>query len=255
MFLPQEIDQGVLRRFQIVLDWFLDLPKLVTQELKDLKAFSKGTNDIVTNVDYAVDKSFIDCVIRNFPDDFIISEERPPLGNKEDFLHVIDPIDLTRNLGSTNPFFTLYCFRLKQKPQFSIIQQFNPLKLFVATHLGLFNLDGDSLHTFSPQNQNPSNRWVRVQDYTIIDSSISYYALSSRQVFLDLALGNLDWFEYSKNGKWLAWDYAPLIDMLYLLPYTEINACPEVSKNGYLNTFSNDTVRNYVIKGNLVYES
>ena len=255
MFFSSLTVPEAIQRFEIVTAWFLKLPSLVTQELKNLKVFSKGAYDVVTNVDYAVNNSFVECIKNNFPDDLIISEERLPAGHCEDFMHILDPIDLTRNLGSRRTFFTLYCFRLKQKPQFSIIQQFNPTKLFVATHQGLFNFDGSSWIKFSLTNQSSTIRWVKVEDYSIVDSSTSYQAISSRQVFLDLALGELDWFEYSKNGKWLAWDYAPFIDMLHLLPYTEINVCPQVLKNGYLNTSSNDSERNFVIKGNLVNDN
>jgi len=65
----------------------------------------KGRNDIVTDVDVAVEKAVLELVHREFPDFGILAEESQPVTTGSPYKWVVDPIDGTRNFAMGIPHF------------------------------------------------------------------------------------------------------------------------------------------------------
>ena len=65
----------------------------------------KGRNDIVTDVDVAVEKAVLELVSREFPDFGILAEESQPVTTGSPYRWVVDPIDGTRNFAMGIPHF------------------------------------------------------------------------------------------------------------------------------------------------------
>jgi len=65
----------------------------------------KGRNDIVTDVDVAVEKAVLELVSREFPDFGILAEESQPVTTCSPYRRVVDPIDGTRHFALLIPHF------------------------------------------------------------------------------------------------------------------------------------------------------
>ncbi len=70
-----------------------------------LQVSFKGRNDIVTDVDVAVEKAVLELVRREFPDFGILAEESQPVTTGSPYKWVVDPIDGTRNFAMGIPHF------------------------------------------------------------------------------------------------------------------------------------------------------
>ena len=70
-----------------------------------LQVSFKGRNDIVTDVDVAVEKAVLELVRREFPDFGILAEESQPVTTGSPYRWVVDPIDGTRNFAMGIPHF------------------------------------------------------------------------------------------------------------------------------------------------------
>ena len=67
----------------------------------------KGRGNIVTNVDFQVEKLSINILRKEYPDFAILAEEGGPSGEESEYTWVLDPLDGTRNYASGNPFFSV----------------------------------------------------------------------------------------------------------------------------------------------------
>ena len=70
-----------------------------------LQVSFKGRNDIVTDVDVAVEKAVLELVHREFPGFGILAEESQPVTTGSHYKWVVDPIDGTRNFVMGIPHF------------------------------------------------------------------------------------------------------------------------------------------------------
>ena len=70
-----------------------------------LQVSFKGRNDIVTDVDVAVEKAVLELVHREFPDFGILAEESQPVTTGSHYKWVVDPIAGTRNFAMGIPHF------------------------------------------------------------------------------------------------------------------------------------------------------
>jgi len=59
-----------------------------------------GKRGIVTTVDIDLDTRIREQILQHFPHHDIISEEKEPINNSEDYVWIIDPIDGTRNYAA-----------------------------------------------------------------------------------------------------------------------------------------------------------
>jgi len=70
----------------------------------NLKISNKeGINNWVTEADHAAEKAIIDCIRKDYPDHFILSEETGELKSDSEYKWIIDPIDGTINFASGIP--------------------------------------------------------------------------------------------------------------------------------------------------------
>ena len=67
----------------------------------------KGRGNIVTNVDFQVEKLSIDLLRKEYPYFAILAEEGGATGEESEYTWVLDPLDGTRNYASGNPFFSV----------------------------------------------------------------------------------------------------------------------------------------------------
>jgi myo-inositol-1(or 4)-monophosphatase len=67
------------------------------------KIEKKGFRDYVTNVDKTAEEIIISAIRKKFPTHGILSEEKGNLGNKSDYLWIIDPLDGTYNYAAEIP--------------------------------------------------------------------------------------------------------------------------------------------------------
>ena len=80
--------------------------------LKDLygnihRISKKGEIDLVTEADVASEKTVIDIITRDFPNDSILAEESGKQSKKSDRMWIIDPLDGTTNFAHSFPFFAV----------------------------------------------------------------------------------------------------------------------------------------------------
>ncbi|WP_220718424.1 inositol-1-monophosphatase [Agarivorans litoreus] len=112
--------------------------KVVTQayeQLDKVEATTKGTNDYVTNVDKAAEKSIIDTIKNAFPDHSFIAEESGlTKGTDDEYQWVIDPLDGTTNFIKGIPHFAIsIALRVRGKTEHGVV--YDPLRneLFAAS--------------------------------------------------------------------------------------------------------------------------
>ena len=110
-----------------------------------------GMYDVVTGSDILAEKSIIDDIRREFPNDTIISEEISPDSELSDRCWTIDPIDGTMNYSRGIPFFGIQgCFMEKGEAKASVI--YLPVfdEMFTASDEGAF-LNGKRICTSEPR--------------------------------------------------------------------------------------------------------
>jgi len=96
-------------------------------------AKSKGSTDLVTEVDKKAQSIIFKKIKSKFPKHSFLSEEAPSIRGKSDFLWIIDPLDGTANYNSGIPFFcTSICLSYKDEIVLGVV--FDPLhkEMFVA---------------------------------------------------------------------------------------------------------------------------
>ena len=110
-----------------------------------------GTYDIVTGSDLKAERSIIEDISREFPNDTIISEETNPEAGVSERSWAIDPIDGTMNYSRGIPFFGIQgCFMENGVAKASVI--YLPVfdEMFTASEEGAF-LNGKRIHTCGPR--------------------------------------------------------------------------------------------------------
>lgn len=116
-----------------------------------------GTYDIVTDSDVIAERSIIDDILREFPDDSIISEETNPDQELSERCWTIDPIDGTMNYSRGIPIFGIQgSFMIDGVPKASVV--YLPVfdEMFTASDEGAF-LNGIRIHTSEPR---PLNKCI-----------------------------------------------------------------------------------------------
>ncbi len=63
----------------------------------------EGINNLVTEADHASEKAIIEVIQNNFPDHFILSEEKGEIKSNSEYKWIIDPIDGTVNFANGIP--------------------------------------------------------------------------------------------------------------------------------------------------------
>ncbi|AMK13991.1 inositol monophosphatase [methanogenic archaeon mixed culture ISO4-G1] len=115
------------------------------------KATAIGMYDVVTGSDVLAEKSIIEDIRREFPDDTIISEETNPDEKVAERCWTIDPIDGTMNYTRGIPFFGIQgCFMIDGEAKASAI--YLPVfdEMFTADDDGAY-LNGKGIHTCGPR--------------------------------------------------------------------------------------------------------
>lgn len=236
-----------------VLSVFKDLPSLVESELKNLRIFEKGKSDIVTSADLAVESFIIDSITANFPQDMILSEESGWRGADFQYLHILDPIDLTRNVPRGQQFLSLYSLRKKDQPILSLIMAYRPFYSFVGINsVGVFTVtQGDSglstrkLESITSSSLSSELRYVTVHNFRVEKHNVdvNYYIGSSRSFMLGVLENEIDCCvltldEIGRQWGFYAWDYLPFLDLLHISTYAQVIFLPkgelEISEEGKL---------------------
>jgi myo-inositol-1(or 4)-monophosphatase len=105
------------------------------EQLDKVEVKSKGTNDIVSDVDLSAEEAIIETIRKSYPDHTIIGEESGVLkGKDDDFQWVIDPLDGTTNFIKGIPHFSV-SIALKVKGKLDQAVVFDPIRgeLFTAS--------------------------------------------------------------------------------------------------------------------------
>jgi fructose-1,6-bisphosphatase/inositol monophosphatase family enzyme len=115
------------------------------------KGTAIGTYDVVTDSDVLAERSIIDDILKEFPDDTIISEETNPDGKVADRSWTIDPIDGTMNYTRGIPFFGIQgSFMENGVPKASAIYLPVFEEMFTADDSGAY-LNGRRIKTAGPR--------------------------------------------------------------------------------------------------------
>ena len=110
-----------------------------------------GTYDVVTDSDLKAERSIIVDILKEYPDDTIISEETNPDASLSERCWTIDPIDGTMNYTRGIPLFGIQgCFMLNGAPKASVI--YLPVfdEMFTADDSGAY-LNGRRITTATPR--------------------------------------------------------------------------------------------------------
>ena len=105
------------------------------EQTDKLEIESKGTNDLVTNVDKNAEQAIIDVIQKAYPTHTIISEECGIIeGTEDDYQWIIDPLDGTTNFVKGIPHFAV-SIALKVKGKLDQAVVFDPIRgeLFTAS--------------------------------------------------------------------------------------------------------------------------
>ena len=105
------------------------------EQLDKVEVESKGTNDLVTNIDKQAEQVIIDTIRKAYPNHSIVGEEHGILeGDDTDYQWVIDPLDGTTNFVKGIPHFAV-SIALKVKGKLDQAVIFDPIRgeLFTAS--------------------------------------------------------------------------------------------------------------------------
>ncbi|MCS6893394.1 MAG: hypothetical protein NZO16_02325 [Deltaproteobacteria bacterium] len=251
-FLNALVEQSPLRedeksRVRSVVAWLCTLPSLVEKELDSLQVYPKGKSDILTSLDLAVERNFINTVMSNHCEDSLLSEECGYVKGSSVFFHVLDPIDLTRNVPRGLPFLSLYTCLQSNQPLMSVAIQFRPNECLLGLKgLGSFSVEYPSGITKQLSNRNHSNghdfRYVKVHNFSILKQNFlaEKKLSSSRHVFSELLHGQSHCVIFSLDDiglQWgfFAWDFLPYFHLLLLSDKYEVFYLPEGREPRILN--------------------
>ncbi len=244
-----KLDEPDRKRLTTIVSWLENLPSLVETEMQDLKIFPKGSNDLVTSVDLAVEKSFLSAVGELFIDDTILSEESGWRKGSNDYLHVLDPIDLTRNVPRNLPFLCLYTFRKKDQPLITAIMGFREFYLYLGLFDGtLIYANSNNIEKFElkPQTRE-SLRYAWTHNFKLMDHNLpdKDRGLGSTRAdyYSEVLTGQIDCYLATLDDtgiQWgfYAWDFLPYLDLIQLSGRVEIIYSPSqeifIFENGRL---------------------
>ena len=113
---------------------------------------SKGRGNVVTEIDYLIEKQSIELLQKEYPTFHILSEEKGETIGSSDYTWILDPIDGTRNFVSGMPIFSL-TVALMYKDQVVLGATLDPFRdeLFVAELGGGTRLNGRPVRIGSSQ--------------------------------------------------------------------------------------------------------
>ena len=118
-----------------IISHYLSLANFVADEIgieikknykkKNIRSSNKNSpNQIVTALDYKIEKITRKLISAKFPDHNIVGEEFEKINNNSDFTWVIDPIDGTKAFMSSIPVFTfLLSLKYKNEYLFGLVDQ------------------------------------------------------------------------------------------------------------------------------------
>ena len=100
---------------------------------RPIRVASKGTRELVTEMDRASESTMMDIVRAAFPRDLIIAEESAPTTGESPRVWIIDPLDGTNNYAHGYPFFSV-AVAVEESGSLSLGVVYDPLRdeLFVA---------------------------------------------------------------------------------------------------------------------------
>ncbi len=121
--------------------------------VKFLQIEEKSPNDFVTSVDKQVEESIVEFLQKRYPDHSFLCEEMGMIGENEDAMWIIDPLDGTANFIQGIPHYAIsIAFRLNGKIEHAVI--YDPFKqdLFTASRGKGAQLNGHKIRV-SKQNK------------------------------------------------------------------------------------------------------
>ena len=136
-------DKGLNERVDLALNIIREAGQLILTDFHTGDSVALAKNDvenISTSTDILSEKTLIDHIRGNFPDDLIFSEESRMLQASGEFLWSIDPLDGTSNFAMEIPYFGL-CLSLQQKGDTKFSCIYNPIMddlAFAVENLGAF---------------------------------------------------------------------------------------------------------------------
>jgi myo-inositol-1(or 4)-monophosphatase len=111
-----------------------------------LQVQSKGTVDIVSEIDFQVEKLVLDAIRENFPGDSIVTEESGVLEDKDCCLWYLDPLDGTINYVHGLPFFCV-SLAYAEAGEMKLGVVYDPIRdeCFIAEHGKGATLNGEPI--------------------------------------------------------------------------------------------------------------
>ena len=108
-----------------------------------MESESKGRGNVVTEIDYLIEKRSIELLKKEYPTFHILSEEKGETLGSSDYTWILDPIDGTRNFVSGMPIFSL-TIALMYEDQIVLGATLDPFRneLFVAELGGGTSMNG-----------------------------------------------------------------------------------------------------------------
>jgi len=129
--------------------------EILRERFGNVDAVSKGTFDVVTEADYAVESQFAERLTREFPEHQMIGEES--IGQSQcdtrGFCWVMDPLDGTVNYASGVPLFAVSLALLRDGlPQLAWVMDVSSGEIFRARRGGGATLNDRPLDAGPPEN-------------------------------------------------------------------------------------------------------
>ncbi|MCS6961341.1 MAG: hypothetical protein NZT61_02405 [Deltaproteobacteria bacterium] len=225
------------KRVEVVLRWLENLPDFVDHELKSLRIFNKGKSDIVTSLDLSLDQSFLSLITNEFPQDAVLSEESGWFNEGAEFLHVLDPIDLTRNVSRNLPFFILYSLHDAEKnfdPLIGMLVGFRPFWVcFGVREAGIFTFEENHVSEIVYSEPKERFSYAVLHNFHTVETSFpsDYQLISGRYAFFLLLKGEIDCVLFSLDEigfQWgyYAWDFLAYISLLKIAGSYKVNFFP-----------------------------
>ncbi|MEL7450102.1 MAG: inositol monophosphatase family protein [Pseudomonadota bacterium] len=104
-----------------------DLIVRYSNRVHDLEVHSKGRNDFVTEIDRQAEREIIDTIRQTHPDHAFLGEEGGRVGDSEEFVWIIDPLDGTTNFLHGFPVFAV-SLALKVRGRIEHAVVYDPLR-------------------------------------------------------------------------------------------------------------------------------
>jgi myo-inositol-1(or 4)-monophosphatase len=130
-----------------------DVTKIFVETIDSpIETESKGRGNVVTEIDYLIEKQSIELLQIEYPTFHILSEEKGETIGSADYTWILDPIDGTRNFVSGMPIFS-FTIALMYKDQVVLGATLDPFRdeLFVAELGQGTTLNGKAVQVGSSQ--------------------------------------------------------------------------------------------------------